>query len=108
MINAEQLTEIENDDAWDTGEMGRDENHVRAAKMTPDIQAEIDDAMELQMISIRLPKSLIEDFKFLGEVNGIRYQTLIRQSLVRFAEGEKKHINKKAVSEQTKSARKVA
>ncbi len=108
MINAEQLTEIENDDAWDTGELGRDENHARAVKLAPRIQDEIDDAMELQMISIRLPKSLIDDFKFLGEVHGIRYQTLMRQSLVRFAEGEKKHINKKAVSEQKKATCKVA
>jgi len=108
MINAEQLAEIENDDAWDTGELGRDENHVRAVKLAPRIQDEIDDAMELQMISIRLPKSLIDDFKFLGEVHGIRYQTLMRQSLVRFAEGEKKHINKKAVSEQKKATCKVA
>jgi hypothetical protein len=57
------------------------------------------------MISIRLSKSLIEDFKFLGDHYGIKYQTLMRQVLARFADAEKKNLARKAASAQIKAAR---
>ena len=108
MTDAELLEIIENDDAWDTGALGRNEEFVRPVKLTPDQEQSIDDAVGLQMISIRLPKSLIEDFKFLGAANGIKYQTLMRQILARFAHSEKKSMAKKAASAQKKATRQAA
>lgn len=102
--NIEEI--VEKDDKWDTGELGREEEWAKAVELSEDQQRAIDDAIGLQMISIRLPKALIEDFKFLGEVNGIKYQTLMRQILARFAECEKKNIAKKAAGSQLKAARK--
>lgn len=78
------------DEAWDERTLGADENFVKAAD--DDIGAIIDEAIGLQPISIRLHKSLIEDFKALGELNGIGYQTLMRQVLKRFADSEKKRL----------------
>lgn len=78
------------DDAWDSGQLGRDEEFVEVAPTGN--EATIDEAMGLQMISIRLQKSLIEDFKFIASLNGISYQPLIRQVLTRFADSEKKRL----------------
>jgi len=95
-MNAETVKNVieavDNDDRWDNGELGRDEQFVSVANNTPDQQAALDEALDLQMISIRLPKAMIEDFKFIAEVNGLKYQTLIRQVLARFADMEKKNI----------------
>ena len=48
--------------------------------------------MDLQSISIRLPRSLIQDFKLIANLNGLGYQTLMRQILKRFADAEIKQI----------------
>ncbi len=46
----------------------------------------------MQMISIRLHKELIEDFKKIAEFRGIGYQPLMRDALQRFAAAEYKLI----------------
>lgn len=88
------------EEEWDTGALGRDENFVSVAK---DMSIELlDDSLELQMISIRLQKSLIEDFKMIAELHGIGYQPLIRQTLMRFADCEKKQLLREAAAEKRK------
>ncbi|WP_328188008.1 hypothetical protein [Marinobacter sp. OP 3.4] len=77
-------------EAWEDGSLGRAEEYVRVAGSV-DEQA-LNEAAGLQPISIRLQKSLIEDFKMIAEINGIGYQPLIRQVLKRFADDEKKRI----------------
>ncbi|MEX2241050.1 MAG: hypothetical protein WD775_10215 [Burkholderiales bacterium] len=85
------------DEAWDTGELGREEQFVVRA---PDVdEAKIDNALDLQLISIRLQKSLIEDFKHIASLNGIGYQPLMRQILKRFADAEKKRILRERAAE---------
>ena len=78
------------DEAWDAGQLGRGEEHVK--RVEDDIESKIDKALELQLISIRLQKSLIEDFKHIATLYGIGYQPLMRQILKRFVDGEKKKI----------------
>lgn len=97
--------EIDADDQWDTGALGRDEVHAVAEHDEASVQEAIDKALEMQMISIRLPRGLIDDFKFLGEVNGLKYQTLMRQILARFVEAEKKQMSRKAAGAQIKAAK---
>lgn len=77
-------------EAWEDGSLGQDEEFVRVSKEVDD--AALNDAAGLQPISIRLQKSLIEDFKMIAEINGIGYQPLIRQVLKRFADAEKRRI----------------
>lgn len=87
---------LASDEAWDTGQLGDDAAHVRAIEQD---DAQIDEALELQLISIRLQKSLIEDFKALAALNGMSYQPLMRQVLTRFADCEKKRILRERVAE---------
>ncbi|MBB4844677.1 hypothetical protein HNP55_003221 [Paucibacter oligotrophus] len=84
-------------EAWETEQLGADAAH---AKIATDHEDEIDAALELQPISIRLQKSLIENLKALGQLNGIGYQPLVRQILTRFVECEMKNLLKQRVAEQ--------
>lgn len=77
------------DEAWDAGELGRDDQFV---KVVDGDEEQIDRSLDLQLISIRLQKSLIEDFKLIAQLNGMGYQPLMRQILQRFADCEKKRI----------------
>lgn len=86
------------DEAWDTGELGRDEQFVVRAPADVD-ETKIDSSLDLQLISIRLQKSLIEDFKHIASLNGIGYQPLMRQILKRFADAEKKRILRERAAE---------
>jgi predicted DNA binding CopG/RHH family protein len=84
-------------EAWESGELGQDEDYVKQAENV-DIEA-IDRELELQMISIRLQKSLIEDFKMIAKVHGLGYQPLIRQVLKRFADSEKNRLLRKIAAQ---------
>lgn len=71
---------------WETGALGQSEEHVRVA--TDAEMHEVDDALELQMISIRLQKGLLEALKEIARYNGVGYQPMIRDLLNRFARSE--------------------
>ncbi|MBT3044247.1 MAG: BrnA antitoxin family protein [Candidatus Thiodiazotropha sp. (ex Codakia orbicularis)] len=86
-------------EAWETGELGRDEKFVEVYQ--PDDSA-IDDALELQMISIRLQKGLIEDLKQIAQLRGLNYQPLIRQLLQRFVVSELKLLAREYMAQKSK------
>ena len=92
-------------DAWETGELGRDIKHARA--LDKKLGTQIDDALGLQMISIRLEKDLIESYKLLGTKYEMGYQPLMREALKRFVEGEFKLIASEALEKQKASKPKV-
>lgn len=82
------------EEAWENGELGK---AAEFARPLPDEDAskdmaQINESLGLQPISIRLEKSLVEDFKTIATINGLGYQTLMRQALKRFAECEMKRI----------------
>jgi predicted DNA binding CopG/RHH family protein len=79
-------------DPWETGELGRSLEHAQVADEAGEDEA-IDQAANLRQISIRLEQSLIDAFKLIASRNkNIGYQTLMRQSLKRFAMAEIKRI----------------
>jgi plasmid stability protein len=78
------------DEAWESGRLGLEEKH--AAVVSEKRGEEIDALLGLRAISIRLPNSLIEDFKILAQLHGMGYQPLMREALARFAESEKKRV----------------
>lgn len=88
------------DDAWESGQLGANANHAR--RVSPEMEGQIDEALGMQMISIRLDKSLIESFKMLGSFHGIGYQPLMRDALKKFADGEMKAIVSGVVESQRK------
>lgn len=105
-MNAKTVKIQDTEEAWESGELGRD---LAFAEAIEDLSAEkalINEALELQPISIRLQKTLIDDFKMIAQMNGgIGYQTLMRQVLKRFADCETKRILRELASEQAKSKR---
>ena len=78
-------------EAWDERLLGADEQYVALAG--PEHDVALDQTLGLKLISIRLPESLIDDFKNIATINGgMGYQTLMRQVLKRFAASELKVI----------------
>ena len=89
------------DEAWESGELGSD---PKTAKIFEgDIQPQIDEAIAMQPISIRLPKSLVETYKLLGQKHGLGYQPLMRRVLTRFADAEMKRVLDEYVAEQQRA-----
>jgi|694.fasta_scaffold155892_2 hypothetical protein len=86
------------DEAWDERLLGADEAFVKIAE--DDVEGDIDESAGLQMISIRLQKPLIEDFKAIATLSGLGYQTLMRQVLHRFADCEKKRLLREFAAER--------
>ncbi len=75
-------------DPWDDEQLAADAQYAVAAPAEYD--AQLDAALNLRMISIRLPETLIEDFKNIATIRhgGVGYQTLMRLALKRFASTE--------------------
>jgi uncharacterized protein (DUF4415 family) len=94
------------DEAWESGELGADEKHIRVAESN--LTNQIDESLGLQMISIRLDKGLIDSFKMLATFHGVGYQPLMRDALKRFAEFEMKAIVSGLVESQRKEQNRVA
>jgi hypothetical protein len=89
------------DEAWDERILGADEAFVKVDD--GDIDKEIDEAAGTQLISIRMQKSMIEDLKAICALNGgMGYQTLMKQMLQRFIDGEKKQFWNAMVAEKLK------
>lgn len=95
------------DEAWENRSLGNDENFV---EVVGDAQVDvINEASGTQLISIRMQKSLIDDFKMIASLNGsIGYQTLMKQIMQRFVCSEKKRIFNELVSEKLKAQQKEA
>ena len=93
--------------AWEDGELGRSDQHAKQAP--PDMERQIDEALGLQAISIRLPKATIDTYKHLAEMHGVGYQPLMRDAICRWAESELKMLLIGAVESQREhSKRKTA
>ena len=73
-------------DAWEVGKLGRDEKFVKVADAAE--EDAVDEALGLKLISIRLPKKLISQFKLIGHFHGVGYQPLMRDILERYARNE--------------------
>lgn len=70
--------------------VGTDEACVAVAPA--ELSVGIDDALDLQPISIRLQRDLLDNLKALAKLNGLGYQPLIRQVLTRWVDCELKNM----------------
>lgn len=70
--------------------IGTDESSVGVASQ--EIHDAVDSGLGMKLISIRLPISLIEEFKIIADYNHVGYQPLIRNMLKRCADAELKRI----------------
>lgn len=97
------------EEAWESGELGRTAEFVERLPDNLAEEALIDESLELQPISIRLEKSLIDDFKMIAAINNnIGYQPLMRQILKRFADCEKKRILREVATQARAKAAEAA
>lgn len=94
-------------EAWESGALGADEAFVSTFDFDND---KVDEAFELQAISVRMRKQLISDLKVIAQHNGLGYQTLMKQILERFAQAELRKMAREFVesAEKTKSETKDA
>ncbi|NVD98416.1 CopG family antitoxin [Massilia sp. BJB1822] len=69
--------------AWESGQLGRDPQY--AVPAAPELRSQIDDALGMQLVSLRLPSELIEKLLQIAHMRGIDYQPLIRHVLMEFA-----------------------
>ncbi len=70
---------------WESGKIGKQSVLAHA-----DDEAMLDEVMELQMISIRLPASVIAKLKTMAKSEGVGYQPYTRQILIHHTQGEPK------------------
>ena len=77
-------------EAWESRALGADEVHVGVADQS--YETALDDALELQSISIRLPKQLINQYKLIAHFHKVGYQPLMRDVMARFVPNALKEI----------------
>ena len=77
---------IANPHQWE--EFDKDLTETTVSVVPPEEEAAIEDALGLQLISIRLQKSLIANLKVIAEFHQVGYQPLIRDLLNRFVRSE--------------------
>ncbi len=92
-------------EAWENGELGLSEQNAKPA--SDELTQQIEDALGLQAISIRLPKATIQTYKYLAELHGVGYQPLMRDAIVRWAESELKQLLAGAVESQRERAKRA-
>jgi predicted DNA binding CopG/RHH family protein len=73
---------------WEQGEIGQSEAFVK--KTSLEKEKAIEEGLDLQMISIRLQKDLIDELKHLAHKAGIGYQPYIRQLLTQHVVSKRK------------------
>ncbi|ENV14664.1 hypothetical protein F965_00143 [Acinetobacter schindleri NIPH 900] len=94
---------------WESRNLGADESFVKAKGMSKKLKNLLNNrtSQKMQMISIRLPSTLIEDLKNIGEVEGIGYQALSREILQRFVDAENRKKFNDVVAQKRELQRQV-
>jgi predicted DNA binding CopG/RHH family protein len=74
------------DDAeqWESRKLGADERYVKVSEQGTEDR--LDESLNLQMVSMRLPKEAVQKLKVLARKQGLGYQPLIRQILMKYLE----------------------
>ena len=101
----------ENTDKWENRELGADEEFASLASEADDDELmnllnEPDDESidsKMQLISIRLPQTLIADLKNIGKAEDLGYQTLAREVLKRFVDAENRKKYNEAIYEKERA-----
>lgn len=88
MKNKRAYDNLDNAELWETDKLGCSKKTAKVSSFTV---ADLQKSIQLQAISLRIPKDLLEDLKIIAKYHGIGYQPLMKQILKRFVDGEKKH-----------------
>lgn len=71
---------------WESGKLGTERANQRVAGA--EIEAALDGALAMKLVTIRLPIPLIEALKAIAQHHGVGYQPMVRDLLGRFALSE--------------------
>ena len=93
---------FEDIEQWNSRELGAEESFVKKSGMPKKLKDKLNERSNqpIQLISIRLPISLIENLKEIGEQEGLGYQSLAREVLQRFADAENRRQINKLIAER--------
>lgn len=83
---------LDNTELWESDQLGCSK---RTAKLSAFTVADLQKSIQLQAISLRIQKDLLEDLKLIAKHHGVGYQPLMKQILRRFVDAEKKHFDYK-------------
>lgn len=86
---------------WESGEYGRSLEHTEVADAAA--SDSLDESLGMQLVSIRLQRSLIVNLKLIAKHHGVAYQPLVRDLLNRFAVSELKNILRELEEAQRKA-----
>ena len=75
--NTDHLHDVEE---WESRDFGADAAHAKP--VSSEDEREMDDAMGLQVISVRLTKQLVAQLKILASEKGLGYQPYLRMVLL--------------------------
>lgn len=89
--------DVSTTDKWESGELGRSLEH---AEVDIDASAALDKSLAMQLVSIRLQRSLVQNLKLIAKYRGVAYQPLVRDLLNRFAVSELKAIMRELEAKQ--------
>jgi len=71
---------------WESGELGFSVEH--AHPVSREHETAVDTALGLQLVPLRLPKTLLDDLDLIARKEGLACHALIRRVLARFAAAE--------------------
>lgn len=81
---------LDNVELWDGSASNAKDRSIKACEMPDFLKEDFVENSNLQLISIRLPKDLIDDLKLIAKDQGMGYQALTREVLKRFVAAEKR------------------
>jgi hypothetical protein len=87
---------------WEDGTLGREAKYLARAPLAA--ENDLDEALGLQPVSIRLPRQLIDQFKLIAHFHGVGYQPLMRDVLTRFVPGALQEILQAQQAQAQKAA----
>ena len=90
------------EEAWEARTLGASDAHAAVADEAH--ENALDAALEMQSISIRLPKKMIDQYKLIAQFHGVGYQPLMRDVLHRFVPTALREIASEAEKAQKASA----
>lgn len=78
-----------NVDLWESDKLGSSKETARKSAFSA---SDLQKSIQLQAISLRMQKGVLEDLKYIAKHHGIGYQPLMKQILKRFVDSEMKHL----------------
>ncbi|MBU6455458.1 MAG: hypothetical protein KGS72_27045 [Cyanobacteria bacterium REEB67] len=72
---------------WESGQLGASPEHMQPAPA--ELEKEIDDAMNVEAVTIRLDKALVADLKNLAKDDELAFQAFLRKVLTGYRDCRK-------------------